>query len=127
MKKALDVVALLVAVALVGAGCSSSNSSASKEPETVRPSIPIPADSPFAKVTVGMGMKEVTDTIGPPTDTDNQMTGKGFNPFYYGGDTHRVMYRYKGQGRIVFTRDHAFTSTMRVMEIQYDPTEKGYN
>jgi hypothetical protein len=74
-----------------------------------------------------MGMKEVYDTIGQPTDTDSHITGKGFNPFYYGGDTHRIVAKYKGQGRITFTRDHAFSDTMRVMEIEYDPSEKGYN
>ena len=88
---------------------------------------PIPADSPFAKVKLGMGIKEVYDLIGQPTDTSSHITGKQFNPFYFGGDTHRFEAMYKGQGRVVFSRSSRFSGDMQVIEINYDPNERGYN
>jgi outer membrane protein assembly factor BamE (lipoprotein component of BamABCDE complex) len=112
-------------------GCASSSPSQaapSSQPSAVQTPSPIPPDSPLAKIKVGMGTKEVFDLLGQPTDTDTHMTGKGFNPFYYGGDTHRMTALYKGLGRVTFTRQHAFTADMRVMEggIIYDPSERGY-
>lgn len=121
-------VSFSLAIAIGCCGCHSSSSEPAGESAAVTApaAVPIPADSPFAKVAVGMDMKEVYDKIGQPTDTGGHMTGKQFIPFYFGGDTHRVVSHYKGQGRIIFSRDGAFSSTMRVIEIQYDPTETGY-
>lgn len=131
-----------VALALCGLGCRSNDSGNSGSTSTaapaqtpaqttvntnnVKPAVPIPPDSPFAKVKVGMGMAEVYSLIGQPTDTTAHITGKAFIPYYYGGDTHRVEALYKGLGRIVFAPPHAFTSDLRVVEINYDPTERGY-
>jgi hypothetical protein len=98
-----------------------------KAAAATRPAAAMPASSPFAKVQMGMSMKEVYDLIGQPTDTSAHITGKQFNPFYYGGDTHRVEAMYKGQGRIVFSRSSAFEGDMRVIEIIYNPDESGYN
>jgi hypothetical protein len=116
----------LVFMALIG-GCGSSSTPPSQgaAQQTARP---IPPDSPLAKVKEGMGVKEVEDLLGQPTDTESYMTGKGFNPFYYGGDTYRMMLHYKGMGRVTFTREHAFANELRVMEdgVEYDPNERGY-
>jgi hypothetical protein len=121
--------ALLAPAALIG--CKSSGSSAStqeaatsQEAEKTYP--PAPAGTPFAKIQNGMDQKQVTDLIGQPTDISVYVTGKAFIPFYYGGDTHRTMYRYKGQGRIIFAPDSRFTSGQSVIEMEYDPTETGY-
>jgi hypothetical protein len=54
------------------------------------------------------------------------VTGKAWIPFYYGGDTHRMEARYKGQGRVIFAPDSQFDGDMRVISIEYDPTETGY-
>ena len=139
MKKNLFAIGLIgLGLALTGLGCHTTESAEStetakpakvetKKEEAPKASVPVPADSPFAKIKVGMGMKEVYDLIGQPTDTSSHITGKQFNPFYYGGDTHRVEALYKGQGRIVFAPPHAFTGDVRVIEINYNPNERGYN
>jgi hypothetical protein len=110
-------------------GCHSSSPTTQAAPATdpsakVYP--PAPEGSPFALIKVGMDMKQVTDLIGPPTDAHAYATGKAFIPFYYGGDTHRTEYEYKGQGRVIFSPDSRFSSGQSVVEIQYDPTETGY-
>jgi hypothetical protein len=124
-------VALLAPAALIG--CKSSGSSpttqeattqASQEGDKVYP--PAPAGTPFAKIQTGMDQAQVTSLIGQPTDINVYVTGKAFIPFYYGGDTHRTMYHYKGQGRIIFSPDSRFTSGQSVIAIEYDPTETGF-
>ena len=133
------VVVLGLALALCSVGCHSNSSgdsnstaapaqtsAAATAATNAPPAIPIPADSPFAKVQVGMGMAQVYALIGQPTDTTENITGKAFIPYYFGGDTHRLAALYKGMGRIIFAPPHAFTSDMRVVEVDYDPTEKGY-
>jgi hypothetical protein len=62
---------------------------------------PAPA-SKFPKLEIGMGIKEVTDIAGQPSDQGAYMTGKAWIPFYFGGDRHRFEMVYKGQGRLVF-------------------------
>jgi hypothetical protein len=63
--------------------------------------IPAP-NSKFTQLQIGMGMKQVTDIVGPPTDQGAYITGKAFIPFYYGSDRHRFELVYKGQGRLIF-------------------------
>ena len=58
--------------------------------------------SKFAKLQIGMPMKQVTDLAGAPTDQGAYMTGKAWIPFYFGGDRHRYEMTYKGQGRLIF-------------------------
>lgn len=59
--------------------------------------------SKFAKVQIGMTQNAVSDLAGQPSDRGVYMTGKGFIPFYMGGDRRRHEWVYKGQGRLVFT------------------------
>ena len=54
------------------------------------------------------------------------MTGKAFNPFH-NGDTYRVCYHYKGQGRIIFSNPYRYSNDMRVSDNQYDPSKTGYH
>lgn len=56
----------------------------------------------FTKLQIGMGMKQVVDLIGPPTDQGGYMTGKAWIPFYFGGDRHRFEMVYKNMGRLIF-------------------------
>lgn len=64
----------------------------------------VPADSPLQKVTLGMSESEVTAILGPQTSSGSHVTGKAFNPFNYSGrDTMRVVYYYKGLGRVEFS------------------------
>lgn len=60
------------------------------------------AGSKFGKLKVGMGMKQVTDLIGQPSDQGAYMTGKAWIPFYFGGDRHRYEMVYKNTGRLIF-------------------------
>ncbi len=88
----------------------------------------IPSESKFNKISLGMSMKQVSDLIGPPTDTKSYMTGKSFIPFYFGGDSSRIETLYKEEGRITFTGGAGFGGGgYKVYQIIYDPDEDGYN
>jgi len=63
--------------------------------------IPAP-NSKFTQLQIGMGMRQVTDIAGPPTDQGAYITGKAFIPFYFGSDRHRYELIYKGEGRLIF-------------------------
>ncbi|MBK6509537.1 MAG: hypothetical protein IPG06_08730 [Haliea sp.] len=103
---------LLLSVALLTA-CASNNTATPTTKNTATPTTqnvakqqvmaPIPVDSPFSKIKVGMPNKQVHDLIGTPTDTKHYTTGKAFIPFYFGNDTMRLKIYTKGQGRIVYT------------------------
>jgi hypothetical protein len=129
------VVAAMVLCAVSGcaSGGSSSGGSSSTQPApaaaapaAAAPKRPIPAGSPFAKVKEKMGSDEVYATIGKPTSEERYITGKGFIPFNFGGDKHRMTAHYKGIGTITFSSDGSFTSGMSVMSIDYDPDEPGF-
>lgn len=78
-------------------------------------------------ITPGMSMDEVTALLGPPTATTSKLTGKAWIPFNFkGGDSVRTYGLYKGQGRIVFSKESAYTSTFRVIEVLENPNETGY-
>lgn len=119
MQRHIGMLGVIVLAALMtGTGCRSTHRAAKSE-------IPIPPDSPLAKIELGMDMKQVFDAIGVPTDTASHVTGKSFIPLYIGGDTSRSVSLYKGQGRVVFSRKSAFGSDLRVIKIEYDPNESG--
>jgi len=128
MKRSAILFASLILVA--GAYGCKTTSSAESTPKSEAPSktekaakpaaANIPAGSPFAKIQMGMQLAQVENILGPPTSTRVFPSGKGFNPFYYGPDTVRTAYFYKGLGRIVISGAHI------VVEISYDPTEDGY-
>jgi hypothetical protein len=58
--------------------------------------------SKFAKLKIGMTMRQAVDIAGKPTDEGVYMTGKAWIPFYFGADRHRFEMAYKGQGRLIF-------------------------
>jgi hypothetical protein len=91
-------------------GTTSANTDSSKDTRTVKgingwegwiTGTPAP-DSKFTKLEIGMGIKQVTDIVGQPTDQGSYMTGKAWIPFYFGSDRHRTELVYKGQGRLIF-------------------------
>src|SRR5579871_5780266 len=103
-------------------GCSHNSSSTSTETkqetaESQPAKVPIPADSPLAKIKDGMSPEEVSSLIGPPTSQGAYATGKAFIPFHYGGDNSRRIFRYKGMGTIIFSQNSSFTSGYSVMEV----------
>lgn len=81
----------------------------------------------FADIKTGMSMEEVVSLIGPATSTTSKITGKAFIPFNFkGGDSVRQYGLYKGKGRIVYSKESAYTSTFRVLEVIQDSAESGY-
>jgi hypothetical protein len=85
---------------------------------------PVSPDSPLAKIQKGMGIKEVIDLLGPPTDQHTHITGKVFAPFYFGDDAAETDFLYKGLGRVTFSGGAFFAPA--VMEVEEDPNEPGY-
>jgi hypothetical protein len=82
---------------------------------------PIPKNHPFGKITKGMPDSEVAKILGQPTDRRDYMTGKQFIPWYYGKDTSRSDWIYKGKGHIVFVRNR-YSGSLTVIEVLYDPS-----
>lgn len=124
--------ALMTVLALLPlfVGCSSNDSGSSKtEAAATQPAkIPIPPDSPFAKIKVGMSEGEVVSILGQPTFAGAYATGKNFIPFHFSGsDNVRKAMHYKGQGIIVVSNDSAYSSGYSVSDIEYDPNEPGFD
>jgi hypothetical protein len=66
----------------------------------------------------------VREKIGAPTGEQVYPTGKAWIPFYYGPDTMRTDWKYKGQGRVVFSTNQ-WSHTSKVIRVDYDPGEDG--
>jgi len=88
--------------------------------------IPAP-NSKFTQLQIGMGVRQVSDIVGPPTDQGAYITGKAFIPFYFGSDRHRFEMVYKGQGRLIFAGGGMgdFSSGYLIWII-HNPNEVGY-
>lgn len=85
------------------------------------------ANSKFTKLQIGMGMRQVIDIAGPPTDQGTYVTGKAWIPFYFGSDRHRHEMTYKGQGRLVFAGGSIGNmSSGNLISIIHNPSESGY-
>ena len=86
------------------------------------------SNSKFAKLEIGMGLRQVEDLIGRPDDFDFHSTGKEFIP-YFGGDSHRwetwEMY-YKNEGRLTYSEPHFEISAQVLIRIEVDPNASGY-
>lgn len=86
----------------------------------------VPADSPLRKVTLGMSEGDVVAVLGPQTSTDTHATGKAWNPFHVTGkDTMRVVYYYKGLGRVEFSTGSWGQRNGAILCI-HDPSEPGH-
>lgn len=81
-----------------------------------------PAGSALSKVEPGMNDAEVRKILGDPDDANAYMTGKAWIPFYFGPDTHRSDWMYKGVGRVVFSRNR-WSGGLKVIEVKYNPKE----
>jgi hypothetical protein len=98
---------------------------------TVQPAFaqetPPPAGSAMAKVTKGMPSEQVQEILGAPTSTNSYPTGKGWIPFYgwWGGDSYRTDFIYKGKGKVIFNQK-PFSSRLKVIRVHYDPKEDGF-
>ena len=81
--------------------------------------------SKLARVTNGMSEAQVVEILGPPTSQQNYTTGKAWIPYYYGPDTGRLDYRYKGVGLVSFSRNR-YSGATQVVRVDSDPNEDGY-
>jgi hypothetical protein len=78
-------------------------------------------------IRVGMSQQEVNDLLGPPTNQSQRMTGKQWQPFNYGAkDLQRMVYMYKGVGRVEFSLKSAYEGVFRVITVTPNPNESGY-
>ncbi|MBL8749929.1 MAG: hypothetical protein JNK78_12265 [Planctomycetes bacterium] len=85
----------------------------------------VPPDSPLMKVELGMSESQVTEILGPQSSTDTHVTGKAYNPFNYGGrDTMRIVYYWKGIGRVEFSAGSWGQRNGAILCI-HDPNEPG--
>lgn len=129
MRRILGTAALLALVLHLGPGCASSGGGSAAEPAQAEQArkpqgVAPPADSPLAKIRLGMSDVDVRRTLGEPTGSNSYMTGKQFIPWYFGPDTTRTDYKYAGQGRVVFSRNQ-YSGELKVIRIDYDPAETG--
>jgi hypothetical protein len=95
------------------------------------PAAPVAAVAPvtvdFSKIQVGMSQQQVNDLLGPPTGQTQRMTGKQWQPFNFGArDLQRMVYLYKGVGRIEFSLKSAYEGVFRVITVTPNPNESGY-
>ena len=79
----------------------------------------------LARITEGMTEAQVVEILGAPTSQQNYLTGKAWIPHYHGPDAHRLDYRYKGAGIVVFNRNR-YSSVVKVIRVDADPNEDGY-
>lgn len=115
----MRILAALV-LAMLAAGCGHRQ----PEPDASR-GTPPPADSPLAKIQVGMSVRDVEDILGRPNDENVYVTGKAFIPFYFGPGRARHAYFYRGLGRVVFDGSGGFSASWHVQRVEYDPNEPG--
>jgi outer membrane protein assembly factor BamE (lipoprotein component of BamABCDE complex) len=122
--------AALLLISLLGFGCASSQpKDASAEKAAPADQVAanlaaVPDDSPLAKVTLGMSDTEVRKILGEPTTQKNYQTGKAWIPYYFGSDTSRMDYIYKGLGRVVFSQNR-YSGQLKVINLMYNPDETG--
>ena len=58
----------------------------------------------FAKLKLGMTLKDVVAKIGKPTDHWEHPTGKAAIPFYFGPDKWVIVYSYAKEGQLTFNQ-----------------------
>jgi hypothetical protein len=83
-----------------------------------------PKGTRLANIALGMTDLDVRKAIGEPDSAKNYMTGKAWIPFYWGPDVARTDWMYKGQGRVVFSRNR-YTGGLKVIRVTYDPSQAG--
>jgi len=80
---------------------------------------------PLARVQEGMQPPQVQEIMGQPTTRQTYQTGMSWIPYYWGSDTHRTDWKYKGTGRVVFGHNR-WSGVTKVIRVDYDPQEDGY-
>lgn len=114
----------LMACASSGGASAQEESAGSTESAAPR-GMTAPAGHALAKVEEGMNPGQVSAILGEPTSRQTYQTGKAWIPFYWGSDTHRTDWKYKGTGRVVFGTNR-WSGNQKVIRVDYDPQEDGY-
>ena len=73
--------------------------------------------SKFAQLQIGMKLEQVKKLIGQPNRTDSRITGKQYQPFYFGGDTERTEVFYKDEGQLTFSNTKPDTPADTLIKI----------
>jgi hypothetical protein len=116
-------------------GKGKGKTSAAAKPAAAAAPAPAPAAAAPAAAKVvnfdiikeGMSQAEVDSLLGPPSAQTQRMTGKQWNPFNYGArDLQRMLYLYKGVGRIEFSMKSGYEGVFRVVSVKPDPSETGF-
>jgi hypothetical protein len=81
--------------------------------------------SKFDKLQIGMTLEQVEKLIGQPNDADSRITGKQYQPFYFGGDTQRTEAYYKGEGQLTFSNTHPDSAADTLIIILVNPNATG--
>lgn len=116
----------LLALTLGGCAAKSGTAAAPAASGATVTGAQVPANSPLAKIQLGMSKKQVKELVGNPSDENSYATGKVWIPFYFGNDARRTSYYYKGMGRVVFADGNAFgAGGNEVIRVDYDPSETG--
>ena len=79
-------------------------------------------DSKFSRLQIGMTLEQVEKLIGRPNNSDSRITGKQYQPFYFGGDTQRTEAFYKGEGQLTFSNTHPDSAADTLIRIMVDPS-----
>lgn len=105
---------LIVFAAILSSACASRTAKTDAAPATESAKKTPPAEpegeivgkpaagSKFAKLKLGMTLKQVEKLIGPPTEQWQRPTAKLAIPFYFGPDRWVMEYSYKKEGLLTF-------------------------
>lgn len=85
---------------------------------------PAPAGK-FSQLQIGMTLKQVGKLIGPPDSSDSRITGKQYQPFYFGGDTQRTEAFYTGEGQLTFSNTSSDSAPDTLIRIRVIPNANG--
>jgi len=80
-----------------------------------------PPGSKFSRLKIGMSLDQVKSIIGNPNHTDSRVTGKQYQPFYFGGDTQRIEAFYKNEGRLTFSNTNPDSMPNTLIQIMVNP------
>lgn len=81
--------------------------------------------SKFAQLQIGMKLEQVKKLIGQPNHSDSRITGKQYQPFYFGGDTQRTEAFYKGEGQLTFSNTQPDNAADTLIKITVNPNTSG--
>ncbi len=83
------------------------------------------AKSKFAQLEIGMSRTRAEKLIGGPSDSETHVTGRQFQPFYFGGDTQRYEAFYKREGQLTYSNSSRGSAPDTLIIISVDPKATG--